>query len=94
MGVTREDIEYTARLAKLKVTGESAEGLIDSMSEILGYFEKLQELSTENVTPTTHPETNWASVRPDEPSVPLQLESVMKNAPESSEEHFVVPRVL
>ena len=94
MGVTREDIEYTAKLAKLKVTGDSPEGLMDSMAEILGYFEKLQELSTENVAPTTHPETNWGSVRPDEPSVPLQLEDVMKNAPESSEEHFVVPRVL
>ena len=94
MPISREDIEYTANLAKLSVSDESTEDLTLKMSNILGYFEKLQEVPTDDIPPTTHVDTEWGTPRGDVPTSPLSREKALENAPDTSEGHFVVPRVL
>lgn len=50
--LTREDILKLARLARLDVTDEEAEGLERELSEILQYVEKLQSVDITGLKPT------------------------------------------
>jgi len=50
--LSTSEVEYIARLAKLSLTGKEVKKFQEQLSDILSYIEKLNELKTENVTPT------------------------------------------
>ena len=94
MSISQDDLEYTAKLAKLGVQDSTAEDLTSKMSTILSYFKKLEEVQTEHVEPTTLLEPEWGTKRGDEQTTPLSQDQALANAPDNSDGHFVVPRVL
>jgi aspartyl-tRNA(Asn)/glutamyl-tRNA(Gln) amidotransferase subunit C len=53
MKITPADITHVARLANLDVPDEEIDTLAGQLSRILDYVEKLNELDTSEVTPTT-----------------------------------------
>lgn len=53
MTITPADIAQVARLANLDVPEDEIPTLADQLSRILDYVEKLNELDTSGVTPTT-----------------------------------------
>ncbi len=64
------------------------------LNRILEHFNRLQELDTEAVEPTSHaiPMTNV--FREDEVGESLPTDDVIANAPERSDEFFKVPRIV
>ena len=52
--ITKKDVEHVARLARLELSVEEAETFTGQMDAILAYVEKLNELDTEGVVPTSH----------------------------------------
>ena len=64
------------------------------LSDILDYFQKLQELDTSHIDPTSSvlPLTNV--MREDLAGEPLPVDDVVANAPESDGEQFRVRAVL
>ncbi len=51
MSITKEKIEEIAKLARIKLTEEEKEIYTNQFTSILGYFEQLKEVDTENITP-------------------------------------------
>jgi aspartyl-tRNA(Asn)/glutamyl-tRNA(Gln) amidotransferase subunit C len=51
--ITREDVEHVAELARLELTAAEKEQFIAQLNNILTYFEKLNELDTTDVEPTS-----------------------------------------
>lgn len=94
MSVTRKDVEYIAQLAKLRFKDEELENFTHQLNEILNYVEKLNELDTTDVEPLNHPIENVNVFRNDELKSSVQSESALKNAPDSTEEYFKVPKVI
>lgn len=94
MSVSKKDVEYIANLARLKFSEKELENLIHDMNEILTYVEKLKELDTKNVEPLSHPVENANVFRKDETKPSIPREQALKNAPESSDEFFKVPKVI
>ena len=94
MKVGKEELLYTASLAKLEPGGEDLSSAVNELGEILDYFQQLSVVDTEGVEPTTHPTRNWSPPRTDEVSEPMGREIALSNAPETDGEHFIVPRVL
>lgn len=94
MSVSKKDVEYIANLAKLKFSEKELENLIHDMNEILTYVEKLKELDTKNVEPLSHPVENSNVFRNDETKPSIKREDALRNAPESSDEFFKVPKVI
>lgn len=92
--ITREDVEHVAELARLELTAAEKEQFITQLNSILTYIDKLNELDTHDVEPTSHviPMSNvW---RDDELQASLDRAKALHNAPEESHFFFKVPRII
>ncbi len=94
MAVTLKDVEHISELARLKFSTEELEYFTHQLNQILEYVEKLNELDTENVEPLSHPIEGNNAFREDELKPSLSREEALKNAPDSDEEFFKVPKVI
>ncbi len=92
MTITDETIEYVGILAKLELNDEEKEAAKKDMSEMLDYVNKLNELDVSGVEPMSHsfPITNV--MREDEVTNGDDSENMLKNAPEKTENGYVVPK--
>lgn len=94
MKISKDDVIKVAELARLEVTQEETEVFTDQLENILEYVEKLNELDTDNVEPTSHVLDISTSLREDKVVNWLTIEEVLQNAPESEDDFFVVPQVI
>jgi len=92
--VSREEVEHVAQLARMALTSQDLERVGTELNRILEHFNRLQELDTEDVAPTSHaiPMTNV--FREDQVGESLSVEDVVENAPERSDDFFRVPRIV
>lgn len=94
MKITRQEVEHVAKLARLELSEQEKEKLTDQMSNILTYVEKLNELDTKDVAPTSHILDISNVIRDDKPGVSLPQERALANAPEKAAGHYKVPRII
>jgi aspartyl-tRNA(Asn)/glutamyl-tRNA(Gln) amidotransferase subunit C len=94
MPVTRKDVEYIAKLARLQLSENEIENYTGQMNNILAYMDKLNELDTENVEPLSHPVENINIFRDDKLKQTVSREDALKNAPDANEEFFKVPKII
>lgn len=94
MKITKEEVLYVARLARLDLDADSIDTFAGQIDEILGYIEKLNQVDTEGIKPTSHAISLTNAFRDDEPRQHLDRERVLANAPEREEGCFVVPKVV
>lgn len=94
MPVSREDVEYVAKLARIELTDEEKDTLASQLSSILGHIEKLNELDTDEVEPTFHVLDVRNVFREDEVRPSLPTGEIMKNAPERDGDFFRVPKII
>lgn len=92
--ITKDQVKHVANLARLAVTDKEAEQLTEDLRAIIGYAEKLNELDTEGVEPTTHVLDLKNVMRKDEPREWITQEEALKNAPDSEAGQFKVPSIL
>jgi aspartyl-tRNA(Asn)/glutamyl-tRNA(Gln) amidotransferase subunit C len=94
MGITMQDVEHVAGLARLELTPEEKEKFTGQLNAILKYMDKLNELNTDGVEPTSHVLPLVNVMREDEPRPSWPIEQVLKNAPDEEDGQFKVPAVL
>ncbi|GIO37568.1 glutamyl-tRNA(Gln) amidotransferase subunit C [Paenibacillus antibioticophila] len=94
MSIQVNDVEHVAKLARLNLTEEERETFTVQLNAILQYAEKLNELDTDQVEPTTHVLHLSNVMREDEVRESLPQEKVFRNAPEEEDGQFKVPAVL
>ncbi len=94
MSITKKDVEYIANLARLKFDETELVNFTHQLNDILSYMEKLNELNTENVEPLSHPIENTNVFREDIIKPSIERELALKNAPDKTDEFFVVPKVI
>ena len=94
MPVSREDVEYVARLARIELTEDEKRILTSQLSSILDHIEKLNELDIEGVEPTFHVLDVTNVFREDEVRPSLPTEETLKNAPARDGDFFKVPKIL
>ncbi len=51
--LTREDILHIAKLANIELTDEEVEKFKNQLSSVIGYINKLQEVNTDGVEPSS-----------------------------------------
>ena len=93
-GVNREEVLKIASLAKLSLTEEEVEKYTSQFNDILDYMHQLNELDTENVEPLSHVLELTNVMRKDVEESSLKRKEVLKNAPESDSDYFIVPKVI
>ena len=94
MSITVADVEYVARLARLELTSGEKTQFAEQMDAILGYVEKLKEVNTDGVVPTSHAVPMENSFREDIVQPSIGLEKALANSPERSGSFFAVPKVI
>ena len=94
MRLTPEEVDHIALLSRLELSAPERERAANELSQILGYFEKLNELDTENVEPTSQVIPAFNILREDIVAPSLTPADALQNAPESSANMFQVPRVV
>ncbi|WP_239618435.1 Asp-tRNA(Asn)/Glu-tRNA(Gln) amidotransferase subunit GatC [Cohnella mopanensis] len=94
MSITIKEVEHVANLARLELSDAEKEQFAGQLNAILKYAEKLNQLDTEGIEPTSHvlPLANVMREDVVKPSWPI--EKVLLNAPEEEDGQFKVPAVL
>ncbi|WP_160035833.1 Asp-tRNA(Asn)/Glu-tRNA(Gln) amidotransferase subunit GatC [Paenibacillus sp. An7] len=94
MSITNQDVQHVAKLARLNLSDEEETQLTEQLNAILQYAEKLNELDTDGIEPTTHVLHVSNVMREDEVRESLPIEKVMLNAPDEEEGQIKVPAIL
>jgi len=94
MQVDEATVKRIARLARIKITDDEAKGLVGELSGILNWVEQLDEVDTSAVEPMTRVVPIELKKRADVVNDGEIATQIVKNAPESDNNFFVVPKVV
>lgn len=92
--ISDETIEYVGILAKLDLTPEEKEDAKKDMGRMLDYFDMLNELDTAGVEPMSHAFPVINVFREDVVTNGNERDRILKNAPESKDGAFKVPKTV
>ena len=92
--ITIEQVRHVARLARLELSAAEEQSLQSDLSAILTYVEKLNELNTAEVEPTTQVGESGTPTRNDEITNQPAPEEMLANAPARSRNFFKVPKII
>ena len=95
MSVDKSTVARIAQLARIKVSEDDVDALVDELSKIIGWVEQLDEVDTEGVTPmASTTEGTVLRQRDDVVTDGNCRDDVLSNAPQTSNGYFVVPKVI
>ncbi|HXX93974.1 MAG TPA: Asp-tRNA(Asn)/Glu-tRNA(Gln) amidotransferase subunit GatC [Planctomycetota bacterium] len=94
MAIDRKTVEHVARLARLQLTEEELARYGQQLGAILDYIAKLEKLDLAGTEPLVHPAESSNVFRDDQPRPSLPRPEVLKNAPEKTDDFFIVPKVV
>jgi aspartyl-tRNA(Asn)/glutamyl-tRNA(Gln) amidotransferase subunit C len=94
MKITKQEVEHVAKLARLELSEQEKETLTDQLSSILTYVEKLNELDTKGVQPTSHVLDINNVMRDDMPAASLPQDRALANGPDKASGHYKVPKII
>lgn len=92
--ITVEQVRHVALLARLELSPQDEERLRADMDEMLAYVDKLNELDTKDVAPTTQVGEAGIAMRDDEVTNPPAAEAMLANAPSRERSYFKVPKII
>jgi aspartyl-tRNA(Asn)/glutamyl-tRNA(Gln) amidotransferase subunit C len=94
MEFSKKEVEHIAFLARLSLSEEEKELFGSQLSSILRYMEKLNELDTRGIEPTSHVLSLSDVMRDDIPRPSLPKEEALMNAPDHTDKFYRVPKIL
>ena len=92
--LTLDEVARVAFLARLELSETETLRLTTELNGILGQFERLQELDTDGIAPTSHSLPLQNVFRDDEIRPSLSREAATANAPEKRDGNFIVPQIM
>ncbi len=94
MKISKEEIDHIAILARLSLSEEEKELFGSQLSSILDYMEKLNELDTKDIEPTSHVISLSNVMRDDKPRDSIPREDALMNAPSHTDKFYRVPKII
>ena len=94
MKIDRALLDKIAHLARLDFEEKDAEKMMQDMTAIVDWVEKLRGVDTEGVEPLTTMSFEINVMRDDVVKDHIPHDEALKNAPKKDENYFRVPKVL
>jgi aspartyl-tRNA(Asn)/glutamyl-tRNA(Gln) amidotransferase subunit C len=94
MELTPEEVRKVALLARLELEPDELERQCRNLNSLLAQFDALQKLDVTGVEPTSHSVPLYNVLREDAARPSLDRDDALRNAPESRDGCFVVPRII
>jgi aspartyl-tRNA(Asn)/glutamyl-tRNA(Gln) amidotransferase subunit C len=92
--ITLEQVRHVALLARLELSPQDEERLRADMDEMLAYVDKLNELDTKDVAPTTQVGEAGTPMRDDEVTNQPAADAMLSDAPSRERGFFKVPKII
>jgi aspartyl-tRNA(Asn)/glutamyl-tRNA(Gln) amidotransferase subunit C len=94
MPITRDEVAHLARLSRLALDEAELGRLAAQLDVIISAVARVQEVTADDIPPTSHalPLTNV--LRTDEVIAPLTAAQALAQAPAAEQQRFRVPRIL
>jgi aspartyl-tRNA(Asn)/glutamyl-tRNA(Gln) amidotransferase subunit C len=92
--IDRKEVEHVAQLARLRFDEAQLEMFMQQMNSILEYFDKLQDLDTSDIEPTSHAVVMNNVFRDDVAEKLFDKNLMLENAPEKEKGCFKVPKII
>lgn len=89
--IERDEVLHIARLSRLRLTDQEANGFAGELSRILEHVGKLAEVEIDGVGPTSHVIELENVLRDDLPRDSFSQETALDQAPDPHEGAFRVP---
>jgi aspartyl-tRNA(Asn)/glutamyl-tRNA(Gln) amidotransferase subunit C len=93
-GLSREDVEHVAHLARLGLTDDELARLEGQLNHILDQYAVLAELDTDAIAPTAQTIELENILRDDVVKPGLAADEILALAPERAGQYFLVPPIL
>jgi aspartyl-tRNA(Asn)/glutamyl-tRNA(Gln) amidotransferase subunit C len=94
MIIDKETVEKVAHLARLELAEDEKDQMIQDMSKILGFMDKLNEINTSGIEPLVYMTNEINVVREDVVKQEITHEEALQNAPRHDENYFLVAKVI
>ena len=94
MSLETDDVKRIAHLARLAIDEQDIPGYANNLSNILDLVEQMSSVNTDDVSPMAHPMDANQRLRPDEVTETDRREALQKNAPQTENGLFLVPKVI
>ena len=94
MSLDKATVARISRLARIATTDEEQDRLAGELSGILDWVEQLGEVDTDNVEPMTSVVEMVLKSREDVVTDGGRADDIVRNAPKSAQNFFVVPKVV
>ena len=94
MSVDADTVRRIAHLARIAVSDDEAAPLQGELNTILAWVEQLQEVDVAGVEPMTSVTPMTMKMRKDEVTDGGKPADIVKNAPQSDDNFFLVPKVI
>ena len=94
MEISKEEILHIAKLSSLKIKEEEIEEYRKNLQDILNFANTINSVDTSKIEETSGISSNVNSFREDEVENFEDVNSLMQNAPEKSNNMFKIPKVI
>jgi len=94
MKISEDQVATVGKLARLAMTPDEMTRFSEQLSGILTYVEKLNELDTAKIEPTSHVLPLSNIFREDRVVPSLSVDAVLENAPQKEGHFFSVPKII
>jgi len=94
MIIDKQMVEYVANLSQIKLTEEQSVLMQTELSKIIEYMDLLKEVDTAGIEPLSHVFSVTNVTRQDVIGEHFKRDLLLKNAPEATDEAFVVPKAV
>lgn len=91
--ITKEDVEHIGWLARIEIDVLEADTYAAQLNSVLDYFGQLDEIDTDDVSPTYHVVDVANVFREDVVVKSLSQEKVLENTEHKQEGYFKGPRI-
>jgi len=94
MAITRGEVGYLARLARIALSDAELDHLAPQLDQIITAVAQVQEVAADQIPPTSHATGLTNVFRGDDPVPCLGAELALDQAPAVQDQRFKVPRIL
>jgi len=91
---THIDISHLAKLARLALSDEEKTIYTQQIENILSHIDAIKKVDVSTIEPTAHGIPLYNNFRCDEPVAGMPVEEVLGNAPSTSGDLIVVPKIV
>ena len=94
MGIDEKTIKKIAKLARIRISDDDIVSLQNDLNRIVGFVDKMSEISIEKVEEFRFGETSLSEMRIDEETKENNAEQILSNTKNKKEDFFVVPKIV